>query len=533
MLRLTTFLFFLLPAILFAQPKAAKLTVEKIMRDSKWIGSSPANPFWDADGDKLYFDWNPEQAPSDSLYFISIKNKIPQKASVEQKQEVVNSNSIQYNQKRSAYVYSKEGDIFYKEIKSGKTHRVTKTVNNEFNPVFSFNDKKIVYTSNQNLYGWDIASGETIQLTNFLTGTDKKEKEKLSDEEKWLKNDQLQYLKVLKERKDKKRQSEIYDSSLPKNELKKIYIDDKKNQGLSISSDGRFISYRLYKPVAKRKLTIVPEYVTESGYTTDITGREKVGEEQGSSQLFILDSKTDSLYEVKTDSLSGIKDIPDYIKDYPKEYEKLTKLNAVRPVIYTNASWSPSGNNLVLDIRSQDHKDRWLALWNRDKNNLKLLDHQRDEAWIGGPGMRNEGWIDENNFWYQSEVTGYSHLYSVNITDGKKKTYTSGKFEVQDAQLSNDKKYFYITTNEVNPGEQQYYRLSIAGSKLERITTLTGANQVTISPDEKTIAILYSYSNKPWELYLQENKPTGKPEQITRNNHICRTRWSHGLWSVI
>ena len=42
------------------------------------------------------------------------------------------------------------------------------------------------------------------------------------------------------------------------------------------------------------------------------------------------------------------------------------------------------------------------------------------------------------------------------------------------------------------------------------------------APDEKYIAILYSYSNKPWELYLQENLPAGqagkpgdKLEQIT------------------
>ena len=52
--------------------------------------------------------------------------------------------------------------------------------------------------------------------------------------------------------------------------------------------------------------------------------------------------------------------------------------------------------------------------------------------------------------------------------------------------------------------------LTIANGKKEKITTMTGANQVTVSPDEKYLAILYSYSNKPWELYLQENKPNGK-----------------------
>ncbi len=90
-------------------------------------------------------------------------------------------------------------------------------------------------------------------------------------------------------------------------------------------------------------------------------------------------------------------------------------------------------------------------------------------------------------------------------------------------------KYFYTVTNEVHPGEQQFYRLPVNGGKAERITTMTGANNVTLSPDEKYIGILYSYSNKPWELYLQENlpylpdrqaagqsrKPRGKTEQIT------------------
>jgi len=44
---------------------------------------------------------------------------------------------------------------------------------------------------------------------------------------------------------------------------------------------------------------------------------------------------------------------------------------------------------------------------------------------------------------------------------------------------------------------------------------MTGANNVIVSPDEKWLAILYSYSNKPWELYLQENRPGSKAEQIT------------------
>ncbi|MGZ8554706.1 MAG: prolyl oligopeptidase family serine peptidase, partial [Chitinophagaceae bacterium] len=98
-------------------------------------------------------------------------------------------------------------------------------------------------------------------------------------------------------------------------------------------------------------------------------------------------------------------------------------------------------------------------------------------------------------------------IYITNLKNGERKSLTSGNYEVQRVQLSIDKKYFYITTNEVHPGEQHFYRLNIATGKKEKITAQTGASQVTLSPDEKWLAILYSYSNKPWELYLQENLP--------------------------
>ncbi|MEY4930785.1 MAG: hypothetical protein RI909_1509, partial [Bacteroidota bacterium] len=43
----------------FAQ-QLAPLTVEKIMRDPKWIGVAPSNLNWSDDGKQLYFSWNPE-----------------------------------------------------------------------------------------------------------------------------------------------------------------------------------------------------------------------------------------------------------------------------------------------------------------------------------------------------------------------------------------------------------------------------------------------------------------------------------------
>ena len=311
----------------FGQQKLDKLTVDKIMRDPNWIGTSPSNIQWSNDGKSIYFSWNPEKALADSLYYITLTNKTPVKATPAEAQNFRSGGNYIYNAARSAYVFAKDGDVFYTDLKSSKTKRITQTSDAETNPQFSFNDTKVAYTRTQNLYAWDIASGETMQLTNLQTGNPPpKSTAAGNQQEDWLKNDQLTYFEVLKTRKEKRDKAEAYNKTLPKaKELRSIYLEDKTLQGLGLSPDGRFINYRLFK-AAVSKATIVPSFVTETGFTTDIPARTKVGALPGSSDFFIYDRERDTVYAIKVDStLPGIRDLPDYVKDYPKILEQKTK----------------------------------------------------------------------------------------------------------------------------------------------------------------------------------------------------------------
>ncbi|HTI07913.1 MAG TPA: alpha/beta fold hydrolase [Puia sp.] len=529
-------LFGLLSSFQTGFSQTGRLTVEKIMQDPKWIGTSPSDPYWSQDGKYLFFSWNPDKALSDSVYYITKEDRHPQKASYAFQQANVSAGAVSYNKARTTYIYSKDGDIFEVDVKTGKETRITNTVDKESDLTFSFHDHKIVYTRNSNLFAWDIATGQTEQLTNFLrTAEPPKDdkKESLNSQEKWLRDDQLQQFDVLKTRKFKKDRADSIQKARQPHALKNIYIDDKTLNDLTISPDGRFITYRLIRRPTGAHNTIVPSYVTESGFTQDIPGRSKVGAPQGSVSFFVFDREKDTVIAITADEIPGITDLPDYVKDYPapagekaragKDTASLPKKGAVKPrgVIINGPDWSEQGTHAVVDIRSQDNKDRWLMLLDASTGKLTLLDRQRDEAWIAGPGIGysfgggNSGWINENTYWYQSEASGYSHLYKADVNTGEKTALTSGHYEIQRASLSKDKRHFYITTNEVDPGEQQFYQLPLSGGKAERITTLTGANQVVLSPDEKQLAVLYSYTNKPWELYLQDNKPGSHPQQIT------------------
>jgi dipeptidyl aminopeptidase/acylaminoacyl peptidase len=497
------------------------LNVDKIMRDPKWIGVAPSNINWADDGKTIYFNWNPDKNAGDSLYSITPLNTTVQKVSPAIRRAMPSFNG-DYNKARSKKVFEKSGDLFVLDIATGKITAITNTLERESGAQFSADEKRIIFTAAQNLFSWEIATGTFTQLTDFKRGT-KKPDPKQSTQEKWLKSDQLDYFQILKERSEKSKATEKMRKSDQPKRAKEIYLEEKTLDNIRLSPDGRFVTYRLGKS-ANPKSTIVPNYVTESGFTEDIPARTKVGNNQTSYEFFVYDITRDTVLQVKTNDIAGITDEPDFKKDYPskKSDDGKEKKKDPRPVIIHGPFWSDDGKNNVVVVRSQDNKDRWIMSLDLATQKLTLIDRQRDEAWVGGPGTGGffgggtVGWLGDNKtVWFVSEETGYSHVYLYDITAKKKQAVTSGAYEVQEVSLSRDKKYFYLRTNEVHPGEQHFYKLPVMGGKAEKLTTLTGAHEVSLSPDEKWLAYRYSYSNKPWELYLQENKAGAKPKQIT------------------
>lgn len=520
------FFFLLGMGNLIAQSALAPLTVDKIMRDPKWIGSSPSNIQWSEDSKSIYFQWNPDLGRADSTYQYNIGDKTfnIKKLSVKQNARLVTQDDLVYNYDRTAYVYNLNGDIYYQSIYMSNPVAVSQTLETESNPVFIFDQTAIGYHRGDNLYAWMIEDGSTIQLTNFIKTSMPKMVSAESIQETWLKYDQLREFDILRERKSKK---DLFDSMaairkrfLLTRAIKPIYTEDKILSGIQASPSGKYISYRLVS-ASRAKQTIVPNYVTESGFTENIPARTKVGAWEGSQSLYIINRESDSVIEVKTNTLEGIRSVPLYYQDYPATYAKMLKDSAVKQVAFSNLIYNPSGDQAMVDIRSNDNKDRWICLLDLTSGVLRNIDHQHDEAWIGGPGIGsrfgggNQGWINNHSYYFQSEKTGYSHLYVYDLITMQTKAITQGTYEVQKVSLSNDKSKFYITTNQVHPGEQHFYHIPVEGGEGVKITSMTGANNVSLSPDEKYLAILHSYSNKPWELYIQENKVNSSPLQIT------------------
>ena len=220
--------------------------------------------------------------------------------------------------------------------------------------------------------------------------------------------------------------------------------------------------------------------------------------------------------------------------------DKFTKAgDPLRPRVLT---WglpdlSDDGAQYVLPVRSEDNKDRWFVHLDPATGKVTVLDNLHDEAWVhevnlsaagggasfgggggagGGAGAGGQWLPDNKHFLFLAEKDGWMHLYSLDVSAGAPATQlTSGKWEITSASLSADRSKVFFTSTEVHPGERHFYSMAVTGGARTQITSMTGEHVVTVSPDEKSLAIVYSYSTKPPELYVMPMTPGAPAKQIT------------------
>lgn len=508
---------FLLSALLavkvFAQ--APELTVEKIMQDPQWMGTFPSQVFWGEHNNYIYFNYNRDNDPADSLYRIDIKSRKMEKVNWELERQLPSRSSV-YDARKERKAYVKNGRLMLYDTKRRQEKELIGLEGPFANLSFLGGSDSLAFRYGSDAYIYDLKAEKLTQLTQIRSGEDPDEK-KPRENAKWLKEDNLDLLQVVREREDKKDSTEKIRRLKKGGEPSPFYLGKRNVSTLRVSADAKYVAVNLTTP-APNEGTKVPDYIATDGYTRDLTARSKVGSETAENEVAIFDLERDTLYFLSAEELPGIKDLPDYTTDYPdRAWEE-----KVREVFFSPVYFSEDGRLAVVQVKSKDSKDRWITRVDLETGSLHSLDRQRDEAWIAGPGIGWGaaggvlGWLPDNqHIYFQSEESGYSHLYLMDVGSGQKKAITEGDYEVFDPFLSNDKKHWYLTTSAVHPGERHFYRMPVHGGKMERLTHLTGHHEVYLSPDEKWLAIRYSYSNDPWELYLKPNRAAAKEERLT------------------
>ena len=492
----------------------SQLDLKEIMKGPDFVGHLPENPYWSYDGTKIYFDYRAENDRGNSLHQFDLKSKTIQKLD-----SIARVQTIAYDLSQDAYnlLYFERDNTLASVDKINMRISLCYQGMESIQNIQRLNDaNKLVFQQGINLFEWQNKDGKSSmrQLTNFILGEKKDEK----IDSNFLFKQQEELFEFFKDKDKnkawKKTQGEFQLFPMPK----LIYLGLTTLSSVQINPSGEFVAVILRSEELEKE-TLVPEFITRDGKVKTSNARAKVSKNEPNQRLYILSlNSADSLVSIDLSGLTDIRKKPSYMDTLTSSrYEKDRGL-FIHPLKFSKT------NNLALcDIRSADNKDRWIVLVDLEKLIIKELNHQHDDAWIGGPGISswNEevavlDWLEDGkSFYFQSEETGYSHLYSFDIETGTKKAISSGNFEIHQVQLSKDKKRFFITANKTHPGNRDFYHLDIKSLVWTPILTADGFHDVQVSPDEKSLLIRYSNSNSPWELYLASNSPNTKMTQLT------------------
>lgn len=508
----TTFnLFTLTFLILFSNIfQAQTLKLEDIMKGNAFIGHQPENHRFSYDGGKLFFDWNPNNELEASTYYVE-KNSKPIKCDVNL--EIESQLDYIYN-KANNFVFYVKGQAIYKRTFVSLTSSKILQINGQIsNLTLSYDEQSLFFKLNENIFQLFLNESKLIQLTNFgkkeIFEKEKKEKNYLETQQEEL----FQYIKDRKALKSYQKKNEIKFNDFPKT----IDIGDFQATTFAIHPQGKYVTFNQVKnPQNKREL--MQNFVTEDGYNKSQNIKSKVSTDNFfESKFTIYNVEKDTVYQPDFSKLTNFLALPPYLQT------KTKKTQDKRFIHVNQTQFNANGTICIVDIRSQDNKDRWLVQINLENNTIKEIDHQHDAAWIGGPGIpgyvQSRGTLgflkDGETMYFQSEKTGYSHLYTYNFNSQKKESLTEGKWEVKDLIYAHLKDKFYLTNSMNHPGSHHVYELSLNDKKLKPLFTETGAYDMVLSPNQEEIAYLYSYKNKPWELFYYNEKDGSK--QITQS----------------
>ena len=547
------------------------LTVDSIMRGPKLVGNPPSAIRWSKGSDKVYFSWQKAAETRSSTFVVNRDGTGLKALTAEEARNLDVPPAGRFDRARRRVLVAEGGDVVIVDVASGARRFVTRTAVAETAPRWARNDTAVTFMRDGNLFLVSLdgaGNGASFaQLTDVVAsapptaaasasapvgatagqgrgraggagaaGGDAN----LTEAQRLLRDQEKQLIEFIRKQAEQRaeaggrggrggRGGDAAGGPSPP-PIRQFKLGAGQTLAdLQLSADERYVWVGITQAppqdsgAARGQDT--PNYVTESSYPEMIPGRTNVGDVQSRRLLAILDLEEGDHIMADASAFAG-----NERKAKPGDADTLRLLNWGTP------ESSDDGSRTVVSIRSLDNKDRWYVTVDPVTGKASVLDGQHDDAWIreggvgGGGGGGGLAWLPDNRrFLFLSEKTGYLHLYSLDVTapSPAAKALTSGKWEVTSAQLSADRTRLFLQTNEVHPGERHFYTMSVDGGARTKVTAETGSHDVTVSPDEKSLAIVHSYSTRPPELFVMPFTAGAKPVRVTTSPS---PEWSSFKW---
>jgi hypothetical protein len=298
-----------------AAPKPLVLSVESIMRGPDLVGTEPSVVGWSMDGQKFYFRWKKPAEKTAEVYFITPKDFTPKKAAADELQNrpldpasggagfrgFGGGAAMILDKAKKRALLNQGGDLALLDLATNKSIPLLATDARESGAGFTFDEKGVVFTAEDNLFVLALDGRGLRQMTSFSRRTPPAPPAKPDELDKWYRDQQTELFLHFKQNLDTAGRGGGGMRGLqgagggPAAGPRRRPFVLKENQSvgsLELSPDEKFVLFYLSEPDPGEKSTIVPNYVTRSGFTETIPSHAKAGYPGRLTKAGLMDTST-------------------------------------------------------------------------------------------------------------------------------------------------------------------------------------------------------------------------------------------------
>ena len=514
-----------------AEAADAGLTLEQIMADPDWIGPPVTEPYWSADGRAVYYSLKRKGSPLKDLHRLDLGDG--KDVIIEPAARATADMPPVYDRAGARAAFVRNGDIFVRVVAGGKLLQITRSPQKKQAPQFSDDGRLLSFRIDNDWYVRDFASGLTSPAAVLKTEKDPDAAPEADD----LREMQLRIFATLKRQHDEAQADKQEAQALRRADATQLaapyYLgEDVAVRATFLSPDARWLLVvTTPKAAVKGREGQLTRYVTESGYEEFEKERVRVGRNSAAPQsLLLLNLADHSMHALALGKLPGMTDDPlravreENARTHPnvKAVEQTQGDAKTRGVVVINDEydahsgtvvWSADSKALAIEMLAVDNKDRWIVSVDLAKHELVLQNRVTDPAWVNSDEFGDIGWIDSRTLWYESEESGYGHLYTKAL-DGAPHALTQGHFTVSKPVLSADSRWFYVLSNATAPYSYDVYRVASGGGDMQRLTRLQGVEAFSLQRKGAQLLVTHSAAYVPPQLAVLE-VGSGKVRELT------------------
>ncbi len=519
------------------------LTIESIMRGPEIVGEDPVGVRWSDDSEWIYFRWRPAGEPwheERDTWRVPAAGGEPERLD----EETADSLAVLFaagdlSRDRRWRVSAVRGDLWLVDRSTMEVRRLTETAASEGDPRFAADGGRVFFRRDDGLFALSLEGGAVRQLIEVREGPEPAEEEEAEGHEAFLEAQQVELFEHIRVRKEKEREREAREQRRKEERPEPVWLDKgERVADLVPDPEGRRALIEAVSSPEEAKRTLVPEWVTESGYTEEDRAREKVGDLQEDHRVGLIETESGEVSwldlaprderDEEGDARGEAGEDEGEPSDAGAESDR-PELARVRLV-----GWNDAGTHALIFAVPFDYKSWRLYALEGATGEPTLLAEGRDEAWVDGPCFGScIGWFPDDHpvsrggprAWYVSEETGYAHLYAVDADATDRERLTEGEWEVLDVTIPEGRDGFLVHTSRDSPFDRHPWRIEFSGAGRPgsgqapvQVVEGEGFFDAVPSPDGRRLAVTVSRSNRPPELFLAENRPGLTPadlEQVT------------------